>query len=840
MAKNIILLSDGTGNSSGKLAKTNVWRLYQALDLSTAHKKNPLGQEAASLSRKKKKQIAYYDDGVGTASFKPLALLGGITGWGLKRNVLDLYTFLCRHYEEGDEIYCFGFSRGAFTIRVLAGLIGNQGLVQASSEGELQYLAKQAFRAYRACYERTLLKPVRTARNLLLRLIPGRKTYLPLKKTKLIDLRSADKRKTGKNVYDANLRNIPPASYLATPEAGYAASATASGKVEIKFLGLWDTVAAYGLPFDELTHAWDFIFPLSFPDRNLGSIIDRACHALALDDERHSFHPELWNENAEDYFTDAHYSEEKEYWQRPLGERLKQVWFAGMHSNLGGGYPDDGLAHVALNWMMDEVEAVNPKELAEQEAEQITGLRFITAERKRLRAATDIDGKMYDSRRGLSGAYRYLPRKLEDLLNDGKTDAEITQKLEQAPYRFLPERLKEYIYKKRRKNRLIIANPKIHESVFRRIHNNVDAYAPIGLPLKYQPSPAARPIGVSIYEETDEVKQHRVDYQEKVWNLVWWKRAVYFLTISIALLLLLLPSLDWKTPWESWFDFLAPVIGGLGAFVPGFADRWITTYQERPLTFLLIVALLLLCLKGGSILQRLIFDRMRAFFIAQPSAGRPKDFLYRVRTLWLYKWFFKSLKRWVIPSAILVVAVLFILRSSFVFLDSQGLFSVPTPGGLQSSLTYEQGKLFDTRAILNPSGMGVEAGKRYLIRLTVNGDSWHDASIPAGFNGFEKLKLLLAIPMRRNLGEPWFKPIARIGNRNNDDYVLEPLNGSTAKTLIAEITPKRSGELFLFVNDAVLPVGQRGQLFYNNNEGTAIVEVTEYKPGQENIAANNQ
>ena len=129
MPKNIILLSDGTGNSASKLFKTNVWRLYQALDLSES------GQT--------KKQIAYYDDGVGTASFKPLAILGGAFGWGLKRNVLDLYTALCRHYEPGDNIYCFGFSRGAFTIRVLIGLINNQGLVKPKGmgEGELRRLA---------------------------------------------------------------------------------------------------------------------------------------------------------------------------------------------------------------------------------------------------------------------------------------------------------------------------------------------------------------------------------------------------------------------------------------------------------------------------------------------------------------------------------------------------------------------------------------------------------------------------------------------------------------------------------------------------------------------------
>ena len=131
MAKTIILLSDGTGNSAAKLAKTNVWRTYQAIDLS------------------KPDQIALYDDGVGTSSFKLFALLGGALGWGLKRNVLHLYRFLCRNYGEHDRIFAFGFSRGAFTIRMLTGLVLSQGLVRWHSEEELQLLANAAYREYR-------------------------------------------------------------------------------------------------------------------------------------------------------------------------------------------------------------------------------------------------------------------------------------------------------------------------------------------------------------------------------------------------------------------------------------------------------------------------------------------------------------------------------------------------------------------------------------------------------------------------------------------------------------------------------------------------------------------
>ena len=132
MSRNIVLLSDGTGNSSAKVWRTNVWRTFEALDLSGSD------------------QVAFYDDGVGTSSFKPWAILGGAFGFGLKRNVIDIYKFACRNYrDDGDRLFGFGFSRGAFTIRVVGGLILSQGMVTAANEAELDRKAHAAYRAYR-------------------------------------------------------------------------------------------------------------------------------------------------------------------------------------------------------------------------------------------------------------------------------------------------------------------------------------------------------------------------------------------------------------------------------------------------------------------------------------------------------------------------------------------------------------------------------------------------------------------------------------------------------------------------------------------------------------------
>jgi uncharacterized protein (DUF2235 family) len=132
MPRNVVLLSDGTGNSAAKLFKTNVWRTYQTLDVSNAN------------------QVAFYDDGVGTSSFKPLAYLGGAFGWGLKRNVIAMYIFLCRNHTPGDRIFGFGFSRGAFTIRVLSSFVLSEGLIKNfNSSGELRRKSLRLYRHFR-------------------------------------------------------------------------------------------------------------------------------------------------------------------------------------------------------------------------------------------------------------------------------------------------------------------------------------------------------------------------------------------------------------------------------------------------------------------------------------------------------------------------------------------------------------------------------------------------------------------------------------------------------------------------------------------------------------------
>src|SRR5262245_57152171 len=177
-------------------------------------------------------------------------------GWGLKRNVIECYKFVCRSYQPGDRIYGFGFSRGAYTIRVALRLILLQGLVKyENNEAELHRYAIAAYRAFRKEHVASLwhIKLMRRIRDFILRT-----PYEKLEELKV----------------------------------------TVS---EIRFIGLWDTVAAYGLPVEEMTRFYSkWIFPFEILDPQLHPDVKRACHALSIDDERTTFHPVLWTETKSD------------------------------------------------------------------------------------------------------------------------------------------------------------------------------------------------------------------------------------------------------------------------------------------------------------------------------------------------------------------------------------------------------------------------------------------------------------------------------------------------------------------------------------------------------------
>ena len=252
MPRNLVVCLDGTNNEFGA-ENTNVVRLFQLL----------LDEPDS--------QLRYYDPGVGTIGHpgvltrlmdKVTKVLGMAFGLGVTQNVIEAYTFLMAHYEEGDRIFIFGFSRGSLEARALAGLL----------------------------YRCGLLKPELTA--------------------------------------------LPPYAVrvFQTPENENIAAefkATFARPVSTHFLGLWDTVTSFG-------NVWS---PIYWPNVTNNPGVRTVRHAIALDERRAFFRQNRWAKG------DA-----------TVGQDVKERWFIGVHSDVGGGYPvaQSALWTVTLEWMAAE------------------------------------------------------------------------------------------------------------------------------------------------------------------------------------------------------------------------------------------------------------------------------------------------------------------------------------------------------------------------------------------------------------------------------------------------------------------------------------------------------
>jgi len=256
MSKRILFCSDGTWDNSGK--NTNVYKIYKAM------------QVAAD-------QIPFYDDGVGADGTPIDRLLGGAFGTGLFQKVKDGYSKIAQVYEKGDEVFVFGFSRGAYTARSIAGMIANCGLPTSNFSDQV---VETAFQAYR------------------------------------------DKDDRAKLLAGLN-------------------QSCAMFNAQLTMVGVWDTVGSLGIP--SLLGAVDPIL-YGFLDTSLHSNIQNAYHALAIDERRIEFPATLWTS------------------QPNPGQTLEQVWFTGVHCDVGGSYPDDpdgtALADITFAWMMNKAAAL--------------------------------------------------------------------------------------------------------------------------------------------------------------------------------------------------------------------------------------------------------------------------------------------------------------------------------------------------------------------------------------------------------------------------------------------------------------------------------------------------
>jgi uncharacterized protein (DUF2235 family) len=272
MAKNIVICCDGTGNQvEGNLS--NVLKLFRIL-------------------RKNGEQRVYYGPGIGTLGnddpwtlFKQnaKAVFGLATGYGLDDEIIEAYKFLVGHYEDGDDIFLFGFSRGAYTVRALAGFIYMVGLLPPDQANIADY---------------------------------GLVSY---------------KRSSEKN--DLHL-------------AWDFGSITGGRAITIKFIGVWDTVASMIVPRRD--RLYPTLQTLPYTRQNKSVKIFR--QAMAIDERRRMFRLNHWID------PQSYVANPFDTTVPHLPQDIKQVWFAGVHADVGGGYPESqsGLSKFPLCWLIDE------------------------------------------------------------------------------------------------------------------------------------------------------------------------------------------------------------------------------------------------------------------------------------------------------------------------------------------------------------------------------------------------------------------------------------------------------------------------------------------------------
>ena len=290
--KRIVVLLDGTWNNEGIGFDTNVAKLDPGY-------RPKHGALATSLIRDRGAdgtgQVCLYHDGVGLEGTLLRRLLGGAIGLGLKEIIRQAYSWLAGKFQPGDEVYLLGFSRGAYSARALAGMIGASG-IQRRGAGDV---FETAWRNYR----------VRPA------IRSGEAAAGASDAGSLADYRSL----AAKDAFHEDRR--------------------------IKCVAVWDTVGSYGVPAGvglAPLARYVTLLTLGFHDTRLGDHIDVGLHAVGIDEHRRPFVPTLWTIPKG---------------QSPRGQ-VEQTWFAGAHASVGGGYPDTGMSDEALIWMIARLQAL--------------------------------------------------------------------------------------------------------------------------------------------------------------------------------------------------------------------------------------------------------------------------------------------------------------------------------------------------------------------------------------------------------------------------------------------------------------------------------------------------
>ncbi len=316
--KRLVICCDGTWNFADQKSPTNVTKVALAV---------------APTDDEGREQRVFYHRGVGTHRWDRIR--GGAFGMGLSRGVCDAYRFLVQNYEPGDELFFFGFSRGAFTARSTVGLVRNAGILRK----ENMPLIKKAYALYRS---RTDTKTPR-----------GREATLFRR--------------------------------------------SCSYEPRIRFIGVWDTVGALGVPGKSVLFA-RFNKHWTFHNTDLSTYVDAAYQALAIDEKRGPFEPSLW----------------KVQQSAAANQEVEQVWFSGAHSDVGGGYPDHGLSDIPLLWMVDRATRAGlafQEDAFIREAPPASGADAEDAVRSCTRVMPDPSAELHESRKGIYRLMRPFVRK---------------------------------------------------------------------------------------------------------------------------------------------------------------------------------------------------------------------------------------------------------------------------------------------------------------------------------------------------------------------------------------------------------------------------------------------
>ena len=336
------------------------------------------------------------------------------------------------------------------------------------------------------------------------------------------------------------------------------------------------------------------IWPLTGRDRNCPQNIEKACHALALDEQRLSFAPTLWNEAANDCADNEN--------NTANADRINQVWFPGVHANIGGGYPDDTLALVSLQWMLKQAEK--------------QGLIFKPDALSDIEDNANINGPIADSRSGMGFIYRLGPRHIENL--GRQKSPGLANWLKQRCVDAFPvkvDMVKNYAKKKDlqhrfnpiEQNEIHIETPKIHHSIIDRIGEPGNAYAPLNLPGHYSVVDDENQV---IKTETSEAVPDRRILQSKPWNLVGQRKIIYVINSLLvsAMVIFALHSLLTQDS-ISVLDLLEP-------------NTWLTFLLANKQLLIPITLVLTLLKCGGNLKSEMNSDLLK---IWQPAKYRSQQ-----------------------------------------------------------------------------------------------------------------------------------------------------------------------------------------------------------------------